>query len=224
MKKLYAVLCAVLLTCVIGTVVFLILSPDRIPVHYNFAGEVDRIGSKYENLLFPGLVVVMAAVFLLIARFQRIQGHETNERIILYVGVCTLIFFTLLGFYFMWKAVKYDPSAAPPVSFDAVNRFVSIGIGALLVVMGNVMPKARRNSLFGLRTKWSMANDTVWQKSQRFGGITLVIAGFSMILLSLFIPGIWNVLMMTAVLAVAAVLSAVASYRYYRADKEENTK
>lgn len=51
MKKLYSVLYAVLLICVLGTVIFLILSPDRIPVHYNFAGEVDRIGSKYENLI-----------------------------------------------------------------------------------------------------------------------------------------------------------------------------
>ena len=75
MKKLYAVLCAVLLTCVIGTVVFLILSPDRIPAHYNFAGEVDRIGSKYENLLFPGLVVVMAALGLV----QSVAVHRSDE-------------------------------------------------------------------------------------------------------------------------------------------------
>lgn len=218
MKKLYSILCLVLLICVIGTVIFLLLSPDRIPVHYNFAGEADRIGSKYENLIWPCFAIGMGAFFLLMARGPRKKGEKTNEKVLLIAGVCTLIFFTLLGFYFMWKALRYDPKAAPQVSYDDVNRFVSIGIGALLVVLGNIMPKMRRNALFGLRTKWSMANDTVWQKSQRFGGISSVIAGFIMIILALFIPGVWNVVMMTIVIVIWLVLCVLASRRYYLAD------
>jgi uncharacterized membrane protein len=220
MKKLYSALYAVLLICVIGTVVFLILSPDRIPVHYNFAGKVDRIGSKYENLIWPGFAVGMGVFFLLMARIPRKKGEKTNEKVLMIAGVCTLIFFTLLGFYFMQKALRYDPQAAPQVSFDDLNRFVSVGIGALLVVLGNIMPKMRRNALFGLRTKWSMANDNVWQKSQRFGGITSVIAGFTMIILALLIPGIWNVLVMTIVIVVWLILCIVASHRFYLEDQD----
>lgn len=221
MKKLYSVIFVVLLICVIGTVIFLILSPDRIPVHYNFAGEVDRIGSKYENLIWPFFAIGMGAFFLLMARVPRKRGEKTNEKILLIAGVCTLIFFTLLGFYFMLKALRYDSKAAPQVSFDDANRFVSIGIGALLVVLGNIMPKMRRNALFGLRTKWSMANDNVWQKSQRFGGIASVIAGFVMIILALFVPGMWNVLVMTIVILIWLILCVVASHRYYLADQEK---
>lgn len=220
MKKLYSALYAVLLICVIGTVVFLILSPDRIPVHYNFAGKVDRIGSKYENLIWPGFAVGMGVFFLLMARIPRKKGEKTNEKVLMIAGVCTLIFFTLLGFYFMQKALRYDPQAAPQVSFDDLNRFVSVGIGALLVVLGNIMPKMRRNALFGLRTKWSMENDNVWQKSQRFGGITSVIAGFTMIILALLIPGIWNVLVMTIVIVVWLILCIVASHRFYVEDQD----
>jgi uncharacterized membrane protein len=220
MKKLYSALYAVLLICVIGTVVFLILSPDRIPVHYNYAGEVDRIGSKYENLIWPGFAVGMGVFFLLMARIPRKKGEKTNEKVLMIAGVCTLIFFTLLGFYFMQKALRYDPQAAPQVSFDDLNRFVSVGIGALLVVLGNIMPKMRRNALFGLRTKWSMENDNVWQKSQRFGGITSVIAGFTMIILALLIPGIWNVLVMTIVIVVWLILCIVASHRFYLEDQD----
>ena len=215
MKKLQSVLCVVLLVCVLGTVVFLILSPDRIPVHYTFAGEVDRFGSKYENLIWPGFAIGLALFFLWMARIPGKKGEKTNENVLLIAGVFTLIFFTLLGFYFMWKALRYDPNAAPPVSFDDVNRLVSIGIGALLVVLGNFMPKMRRNSLFGLRTRWSMANDTVWQKSQRFGGISSVIAGFTMMILALFVPGIWNVIVMTIVIVIWLLACVLASRRYY---------
>lgn len=221
MKKLYSALYAVLLICVIGTVIFLILSPDRIPVHYNFAGEVDRIGSKYENLIWPGFAIGMGVFFLLMARIPRKKGEKTNEKVLMIAGVCTLVFFTLLGFYFMLKALRYDPQAASQVSYDDVNRFVSIDIGALLVVLGNIMPKMRRNAMFGLRTKWSMANDNVWQKSQRFGGITSVIAGFIMIILALFVPGIWNVVMMTIVIVIWLILCIVASHRYYLEDQDK---
>lgn len=221
MKKLYSALYAVLLICVIGTVIFLILSPDRIPVHYNFAGEVDRIGSKYENLIWPGFAIGMGVFFLLMARIPRKKGEKTNEKVLMITGVCTLVFFTLLGFYFMLKALRYDPQIASQVSYDDVNRFVSIGIGALLVVLGNIMPKMRRNAMFGLRTKWSMANDNVWQKSQRFGGIASVIAGFIMIILALFVPGIWNVVMMTIVIVIWLILCIVASHRYYLEDQDK---
>ena len=80
MKKLYSALCAVLLICVIGTVIFLILSPDRIPVHYNFAGEVDRIGSKYENLIWPGFAIGMGVFFLLMARIPRKKGEKRTRK------------------------------------------------------------------------------------------------------------------------------------------------
>ena len=223
MKKLYSVLYAVLLICVIGTVIFLILSPDRIPVHYNFAGEVDRIGSKYDNLLYPVCAIGLGVFFLLMARIPRKKGEQTNEKILMITGVCTLLFFTLIGFYCMLKALRYDPEAAPQVSYDDVNRFVSIGIGALLVVLGNIMPKMRRNSLFGLRTKWSMSNDNVWQKSQRFGGIASVIAGFFIIILALFVPGIWNVVVMTIVIIIWLVLCVFASHRYCLADNADQS-
>ena len=224
MRKLYTIMYIVMLVCVVGTVIFLILAPDRIPVHYDFAGEADRFGSKYENLLWPLFAVGLGGFFLLMAGRARKTADKTNEKALVIAGACTLSFFTLLGFFLMRKALRYDPEAAHRVSVYDVNRFVSIGIGALLVMLGNLMPKARRNSLFGLRTKWSMANDSVWRKSQRFGGITVVAAGFVMMILSLFIPGIWNILMQTVVILAAVILCLTASCRYYRADREGEEK
>jgi len=219
MKKLYAILYAVMLVCLVGTVVFLILSPDRIPAHYDFAGKADRFGSKYEYLLFPLFALALGAFFLLVARAQQKKGVEANAKVLLYASIFTVIFFTLLGSYFMVKALRYDPSSAPEVSYDDVNRFINIGMGVLLMALGNIMPKMRRNGLFGLRTKWSMANDAVWQKSQRFGGISAVIAGLCLIVLSLFLPGAWNILPLTGILLLWIILCVAASRRYYREDR-----
>ena len=159
MKKLYALCYGVILLCIVGTAILLIFTPDTIPVHYNFAGEVDRFGSKYENLIWPIFTISMGAM-----------------------------------------------------------KFTGIAIGILLVILGNIMPKMRRNAMFGLRTKWSMTNDSVWQKSQRFGGIASVLCGLAMIVISAFVPGVWNLFVMTVIIIVWLILCMIASYRYYKAD------
>lgn len=73
-------------------------SPDTVPVHYNFAGEVDRFGSKYEKPNFPLIAIIMGTFFILLAKLQRKKGLATNEKILLYVGISTLLFFVALDY------------------------------------------------------------------------------------------------------------------------------
>ena len=78
------------------------------------------------------------------------------------------------------------------------------------------MPKARRNSLFGLRTKWSLSSDAVWQKSQRFAGITGVAAGLLLILLAAALNERWLLPVMLIILLARGAACAAASLIYYR--------
>ena len=221
MKKLYSILFFMILILLVGTVIFLILSPDQIPVHMNFSGEVDRIGSKYEYLVFPAIGAGLGLFFYLMAKIETKKGEESNEKILLYCAIGTILLLTVLGFYFMFQASRYDGGASSGGSFGNVNQLMNVGIGVLLVVLGNIMPKARMNSMFGIRTSWSMSSDSVWQKTQRFGGIVCVICGLLMILLSLFIPGDWNMYVMIGIIAVMTIVTSAASYKYYVADKQK---
>ena len=221
MKKLYSILFFMILILLVGTVIFLILSPDQIPVHMSFSGEVDRIGSKYEYLVFPAIGAGLGLFFYLMAKIETKKGEESNEKILLYCAIGTILLLTVLGFYFMFRASRYDGGASSEGSFGNVNQLMNVGIGVLLVVLGNIMPKARMNSMFGIRTSWSMSSDSVWQKTQRFGGIVCVICGLLMILLSLFIPGDWNMYVMIGIIAVMAIVTSAASYKYYVADQKK---
>ncbi len=216
MKKAKIILLISVLVCIAGTAVFIIISPARVPVHYNFSGEVDRVGSKYENIIVPVVAAGIGVFFAVSSENSLKKGLESNAKIVLYSGIVTVLFLTAIGFYLMWKALSYIPGEERAVTPGAVNKLTSIGIGILLIALGNIMPKARRNSLVGIRTKWSLANDTVWQKSQRFGGIVSVAGGFLQVVLSLFVPGMWNILVMTVVIAVIVILSVAASRKYYR--------
>ena len=219
MRKLYTIMFFTILILLAGTVIFLILSPDQIPVHMSISGEVDRVGSKFEYLVFPAIGAGLGLFFSILAKLERKKAEKSNEKILLYVGIGVIALLALIGFYFMFQASRYDSESNG--SFGDANKLINVGIGVLLVVLGNIMPKARMNSMFGIRTSWSMSSDSVWQKTQRFGGITCVICGLLMILLALFIPGEWNIFVMLGIIAVMAVVTSAASYKYYVADQKK---
>lgn len=91
MKKLYALCHGITIFGIISTAILLMFMPDTIPAHYNFAGEVDRFGSKYENLLFLPVLVFIWAFFILIARYLHKKGEATNEKVVLYTAICSLL-------------------------------------------------------------------------------------------------------------------------------------
>ena len=59
-------------------VIALFFLPDKIPAHYNAAGEVDRWGSKYEMLIFPGLIVITRGVMALMT-YVATHGEGASE-------------------------------------------------------------------------------------------------------------------------------------------------
>lgn len=222
MKKLRYALYASILLSVVVTAVFLIAMPDTVPAHYNAAGEVDRMGSKFENLLWPVTAAVTGGIFLLMSRWRWQENRKPLERIMLYTGIFMVLFFTVMGFYFMGKAMQYDPAAASDVSSTGIMRFTSLATGIVLILIGNVMPKARRNTFFGLRTKWSLANDRVWQRSQRFGGISAVVCGLCLIASAVLVSGLRQILAMTGLVVLWLAVCIAATWRFFVEDARKS--
>ena len=71
-----------------------------------------------------------------------------------------------------------------------INQLVFGILGISMIIIGNIMPKVRMNSVMGLRTSWSMKNEATWKKSQRFSGISFIIGGFVIIVICFFTRGI----------------------------------
>lgn len=211
MKKLYAVMFALVAVSVIGSAVLMVFMPDTVPAHYNFAGEIDRWGSKYENLIFPVITVLVGAVIAFIAKKPE---EAVPKKVLLWTGVCSILLLDAVGFYFMFR----DLSAVPEMSTDAADnviKLMSIGVGVMYIILGNLMPKVKKNGLFGLRTSWSMENDEIWNKSQRFCGKAAVVCGFATVLVSAFAPDGWCIMLLMVFTAAFVAVSAAASHKYY---------
>ncbi|WP_101722203.1 SdpI family protein [Eggerthella timonensis] len=216
MKNLYrAVFILVALNLAI-TAAFLALMPDQVPVHFGANGDANRIGSKYEHLWFPAL----ALVFGLGLAFTAKRSDERDGGKLLKADIALLAL--LLVFSLIIYANAF-PESASPFSADLFNvsRGGALIAGIAFIVCGNVMPKSDRNGSFGVRTPWSLSNDEVWRKSQRFGGYAMIAAGALTIAGGLALPIDLVMPAMVVILLATAAASIAATHAYYRKHYEE---
>ena len=214
------------------TAVVLQFLPESVPMHFNVAGAVDRWGSKYENLLLPAIVLALSLfLHLIIFLFEKkAAGASTdkekaaarsNTKVIKIIGVSIVSMFTVLQGFLLYNA--YVGGSQSSFNF---GKITCILCGILFVVLGNFMPKLKRNYLLGFRIKWSMYNDTTWMKSNRFAAIAMVAAGIATILSSLFANESLVIILTLAYLMIAALVSTVYAYTVYKQElgKEEKAE
>lgn len=217
MKNKYRILYVLMFLPLFVTAIALPFFPDKIPAHYNAAGDITRWGSKYEHLIIPIFTIVIGLVLLVITKYSRKieSGKYSNEKVLLYATMGTLLLFNIMTYIFLYKAYFISTNQSEPIKMD-ISQFTFIGVGILMCILGNIMPKCKLNSVIGFRTKWSMANDTVWFKSQRFGGISFIIGGVLMIIAGLFSKGIYSIIFSVTILLIDTIICVVASYVIYK--------
>ena len=99
-----------------------------------------------------------------------------------------------------------------------LERIVPMLIGALLVVMGNVLPRARSNWFYGIRTPWTLSSDRVWVRTHRLGGYTMIGAGLVIVAAGAFLPLPACLVVVISASLVAAIVPAVYSYFIWKQD------
>jgi uncharacterized membrane protein len=83
--------------------------------------------------------------------------------------------------------------------------------GAMLVLLGNLLPLARSNFIFGIRTPWTLSSEHVWARAQRVGGYAMVAAGL-LTIASAFLARPAGAVVALASLILAGVIPVVYSY------------
>ena len=212
MKKLYHLL--TFLPLIVSLFSFSLL-PEQIPAHFNLAGEVDRWGSRLEIFFLPVLVVALGLLFRRWIEWTLRRQTQNSPRALYVAGCAMLAVFNGIFFVMLYTAfASVDRMAVPG---EAIMRITNLLVGLLLIPMGNVMPKVKRNAVFGLRTKWSMANDTCWNLSQRFGGLSFVVTGCLIVLGSILVSDpAWQSILMITLILLDTIFCVVYSYQVYR--------
>ena len=134
-------------------------------------------------------------------------GALTNRKDTGIAGISTI---SMLLLVFAWLLLRiYRAAAGGENAGDALDRLPFIFIGILFIVLGNIMPKTRRNGFIGFRTSWSMYNDETWRMTHRFGGYALVAAGILTVIAAAALPGFLAPLAAMLALLTAAVIGTL---------------
>jgi uncharacterized membrane protein len=190
-------------------------SPDRIPVHWNAAGEVDRYGGKAEGLLM--LPAITVGLYVLLLFLPRIDPRKANYE--LFTGSYAVIRISLVvlmaaihALVILWiEDVKINASLV-----------VLGGVGLLFIVIGLVMGKVQPNRFVGIRTPWTLASRRSWVKTHRLGGWVVIGMGI-VTMLSALAPGAWGMAIMMAVLFASVAVLIVYSYIEWRNDPDRQS-
>lgn len=208
------------------TMVAIQFMEDKVPMHYDVNGTIDRWGSKNEQFIFP-VVIFLISVFwqCIISYFREKQKKATdekviqeaagNEKVITYVGIAMALQFTIMHCFILYSAWNESKHHLTSATID-ISSVSCLCIGLMLIVLGNMMPKVKKNSLMGVRTVWSMENDKTWAMSNRAGGVICMAAGFLIVFISCMLREMSTVIATVAIVIAAAVLACLYSFAAYK--------
>lgn len=210
----------------IGTATVLQFMPDQVPMHYDFEGNIDRWGSKYEELIFPVIILAMSLFWTLFIRYyekkairetdeKESAGASSNAKVLGIVGVCMAAMFAVEHGFSLYGAYNEATSGASAWSVD-IGKVSVVLMGIIFIVIGNFMTKTRINSTVGVRVSWSMYNDNTWRKSNRFGAYAIMIAGVVTIIMAVILKNSFGAAMAAVgTVILAAVVTLVYAHKVY---------
>jgi len=182
--------------------------PERMPAHWNSAGEVDEWSGKTRGAWLGPFVLI--GLWVMLRFLPRIDPKRANYA--KFGGTYEAVIVTIMLFALAVHAVGLRAGLGMR---DPVNHLAPLGIAALMIVIGNLLPRARPNWFLGIRTPWTLSSDRVWEKTHRLGGRLLVLGGIVVALTALFATPMVHPLMI-GTLVISSLTTVVYSYLEWR--------
>lgn len=173
--------------------------PDRVAAHFNMTNEPDSYMPKLAAIVaIPVFLAVMEIICCLITNTdERAKNNGKAYTIVRFL--MPVIAFVIEGMIILYALEKLTNIAA------VTGLFIS----AILVVIGNYMPKTRQNSFIGIKTPRTLSDERIWDKTHRFAGFVWTIGGIVLLpvfLLGMYIPAL---ILMTVIVMIPVVYSFV---------------
>lgn len=137
--------------------------PDQVPFHWNINGQIDNWCSKtFAVSFFPAFIL---GVYALVSCFVFLDPLKKNiesfSKFYFWIKTGIVIFLSFLYAATLLVALGYDIN---------VGKAVALGVAALFLLIGMIMPSIKKNYTVGIRFPWTLYSESVWNKTHKFGG------------------------------------------------------
>ena len=203
LKKMILSSVIILLPILFGLAVWEQL-PEQIATHWGPNGQPDGWSSKASAVFFMPLFLVAIHWICTFATGKDRKNEGQNKKLIKMTDwLVPLISLLVNG---MVYATALGSSFSPMLVLPLL-------MGAMLVFIGNYMPKCKPNRTIGIRVKWTLENEENWKATHRFGGKVFFFGGV-LLLFGVFLPEAVAMWVILPVMLVIAAVPIVYSYRY----------
>ncbi|OLO36911.1 hypothetical protein BTA37_18295 [Priestia megaterium] len=186
--------------------------PATMPIHWGANGEADGFATKINAMILT--VGIMVLIYFIIAFVPRIDPRKENYKYFSKTYNILLNAVLLLFFFVNMSTILQGLGYNVPMSFIA-----PIMAGLVFIIIGNYLQRVRSNYFMGIRTPWTLSNETVWKKTHRLSGKIFFIGGL-LILISAFLPDGYKSVIMWGSIVLCVVIPYLYSYLAYK--KEMN--
>ena len=179
--------------------------PDRIVTNFDIYGQPYQYASKnFAVFGIPLIATVLQVIFCIITNlFHQTDKRDLINRAVRFILPAALYF--AQGFILLYALGQLRNI------FSVVCTIMAV----LLVVLGNYMPKIRRNLFLGVRTPHTLRNQEVWDITHRFSGAFYFVCGIAMIPFSL----VNNFIAALTILITSKIVPIIYSEIVYRSRK-----
>lgn len=163
--------------------------PQIIPTHYDLSGNPNDFSAKSKEyvlaIVFSLSGFVMLIVAILVNKFHLKDEESTvkaanNAMLVAKFGIAMMILFIIMQCSELMNVYYYVNNKG---SFPHM-KITNITLMLLLIYMGNIISKSKKNSVIGIRTSWSTESDETWSISQKFGGITMILSSLLVLIVA----------------------------------------
>jgi uncharacterized membrane protein len=193
--------------------------PEKVPMHYNLKGEVDRYGNKSELLILIAVVTfINIGVYFLLANINKIDPkkkyREENLPRMRSLAFTISIFLSAIACFILYSSMHSGMKFNP--------KFIVVGIGLLFTVIGNYFYTIKPNYFAGLRTPWALENEENWRLTHKLGGKLWFAGGIVLAIVGLFLNNTALFIVLMATILIMVVIPIVYSYRLYVKQKNNS--
>ncbi|MDM8147783.1 SdpI family protein [Priestia megaterium] len=186
--------------------------PATMPIHWGANGEADGFATKINAMILT--VGIMVLIYFIIAFVPRIDPRKENYKYFSKTYNILLNAVLLLFFFVNMSTILQGLGYNVPMSYIA-----PIMAGLVFIIIGNYLQRVRSNYFMGIRTPWTLSNETVWKKTHRLSGKIFFIGGL-LILISAFLPDGYKSVIMWGSIVLCVAVPYLYSYLAYK--KEMN--
>ncbi|WP_129706728.1 SdpI family protein [Priestia megaterium] len=186
--------------------------PATMPIHWGANGEADGFATKINAMILT--VGIMVLIYFVIAFVPRIDPRKENYKYFSKTYNIVLNAVLLLFFFVNMSTILQGLGYNVPMSYIA-----PIMAGLVFIIIGNYLQRVRSNYFMGIRTPWTLSNETVWKKTHRLSGKLFFIGGL-LILISAFLPDGYKSVIMWGSIVLCVAIPYLYSYLAYK--KEMN--